>query len=128
MNSTYLELCNKWYSSFMFSAFGSSDPRAKESYDTLKEWCINNKKEFKESILEQLKQGPNDSVQLLDEICETDKIFKTEGFCPLDLYCSMWIYILEGTIHEKEEYGYIPNYYKRDTKLKIDFYDRQRTT
>ena len=136
MNDKYLELYNKWHSSFMFSAFGSADPRAKESYEELKEWCKNNISEFKKSILEQLKEGPNESVRLLDDI--TDHIIKYEGYCPLDLYCSMWIYILEGTIKEKEKNGFIPNYYldplskeeieENKKKLKIDFYDRQRTT
>lgn len=28
MNNTYLELYNKWYESFMFSAHGSADPAA----------------------------------------------------------------------------------------------------
>lgn len=138
MNNTYLELYNKWHSTFMFSAHGSADPRAKESYKELKEWCKNNISEFKESILEQLKEGPNDSVTLLDDICESDKIFKSEGYCPLDLYCSLWIYILDGTFNEKLEDGFIPNYYldplseeeieENKKKLKIDFYDRQRTT
>lgn len=127
MNNEYLNLYNRWRETTIFLSVRMYNGPA---WENLLNWCKENKKEFKESILEQLKEGPNDIVELLDKICETDKLFKTEGYCPLDLYCSLWIYILDGTFNEKSKGGYIPNYYQ-DTlsedeikKLKINFYNQ----
>lgn len=136
MNNEYLNLYNRWRETTMFLSVRMYTGPA---WETLLNWCKENKKEFKESILEQLKEGPNDIVELLDEICETDKLFKPEGYCPLDLYCSLWIYILDGTFNEKSKDGYIPNYYlpeitdkeieENRKKLKVEFYkNEQRTT
>jgi len=133
MNNEYLELYNRWKETTIFLSVRMYTGPA---WENLLNWCKENKKEFKESILEQLKEGPNDIVELLDQICETDKLFQIDGYVPLDLYCSLWIYILDGTFNEKSENGYIPNYYldplseeENKKKLKINFYNNgQRTS
>jgi len=120
MNKEYQELYNKWHSTFRFSALGSSDPKAKESYDKLKEWCKDHIDEFKESIIEQLKESPNESVRLLDDIFGMDNCIEIDGYCPLDLYCSLWIYILECNLDKKINNGFIPNYYDKNSNLKVN--------
>lgn len=96
MKEEFLDLYNKWYSSFMFSAFGSSDPRAKDSYDALKEWCMKNKEEALEYIRELLLEGPGDIVRILDELYNDNKTI-VDGFCPLNQYCNLWLNILHKT-------------------------------
>ena len=135
MNNEYLELYNRWKETTIFLSVRMYTGPA---WENLLNWCKENKKEFKESILEQLKEGPNDIVELLDQICETDKLFQIDGYVPLDLYCSLWIYILDGTFNEKSENGYIPNYYldplseeeikENKKKLKINFYNNEQRT
>lgn len=36
MNNEFLDLYYKWRNTFIFSAFGSADPRAKNAYEKLK--------------------------------------------------------------------------------------------
>ena len=52
MNNTYLGLYNKWHESFMFSAYGSSDPVAKPYYEELKNGVL-----ILENRLENYKKG-----------------------------------------------------------------------
>ena len=82
MKEEFLDLYNKWHSSYIFSAFGSSDPRAKDSYEALKEWCMKNKEEALEYIRELLLEGPGDIVRILDELYNDNKAI-VDGFCPL---------------------------------------------
>ena len=63
----FLDLYNKWHSSYIFSAFGSSDPRAKGSYEQLKEWCENHKGDSLQYIRELLLKEPGDIVRILDD-------------------------------------------------------------
>ena len=100
MNNTYLELYNKWHESFMFSAHGSADPAAKTYYEELKKWCIENPKEFKDSVLEQLKQEPDWAVGLLDDIYGEKLGIKTEGYVGLKDWCNFWVLILENRLEK----------------------------
>jgi len=54
MKGEFLELFNKWHSSYMFSVHGSADPRAKEHYEKLKKWCG---KRNDENLLKERKYG-----------------------------------------------------------------------
>ena len=68
MKKEFLELFNKWHSSYMFSAHGSADPRAKEHYEQLKKWCENHYDEALEYIKELLLEEPCDIVRILDDV------------------------------------------------------------
>lgn len=112
MNNTYLELYNKWHESFMFSAHGSSDPAAKPYYEELKKWCIENPKEFKDSILEQLKQEPDWAVGLLDDIYGEKLGVKAESYVGLKDWCNFWVLILENRLENYKKGGILPYIYK----------------
>lgn len=120
MNKDFLELYNKWHSSFMFSAHGSSDPSAKPYYEELKKWCLDNPKEFKESILEQLKESPNWSVDLLDDIYGKELGVSVEGYVGLDLWCSFWVMILENKLENIKPGQILTSIYNTDKKLKFN--------
>lgn len=120
MNKDFLELYNKWHSSFMFSAYGSSDPSAKPYYEELKKWCLDNPKEFKESILEQLKEGPNWSVDLLDDIYGKELGVSAEGYVGLDLWCSFWVIILENKLENIKPGQVLTSIYNTGKKLKFN--------
>ncbi len=74
----------------------------------MKAWCIAHKKEFKESVLEQLKEEPNWSVELLDDIFGKELGVKTEGYVGLKDWCNFWVLILENKLE---------NYKKGDVLL-----------
>jgi len=112
MNNEFLELYNKWHSSFIFSALGSADPAAKSYYNELKQWCLDNPKEFKESILEQLKEGPNWSVGLLDDIYGDELGVKAEGYVGLKDWCNFWVLILENKLDNYKKGDILPYIYK----------------
>lgn len=111
----FLELYSKWHSSFMFSAFGSADPNAKQGYENLKEWCLNNKEDALNIIKEVLSEEPSEIVRLLDDIWGKDFGVKVEGFMPLDTYCNLWLNILYGIDNKKGQVK-IKDYYEEYTK------------
>ena len=116
MKEEFLDLYNKWYASYMFSAVGSSDPGAKESYEKLKEWCENNKKEALQYIKELLLEKPGDIVLVLDHLYNNGKaLFK--GFCPLNKYCNIWLNIL----HKTENIDYYKDYNEWSEYLKKEY-------
>ena len=110
MNNEFLDLYHKWHNTFIFSAHGSADPKAKESYDELKKWSLENKKEALESIKEILLEEPNSIVQLLPEISRKD--IKIEGYMPLDILCNLWLNILNHDINDNHGQKELKDYYK----------------
>lgn len=104
----FLDLYNKWYSSYIFSAFGSSDPRAKGLYEQLKEWCENHKEDALQYIRELLLEEPGDIVRILDDLYKEEYNVEVDGFCPLDEYCNLWLNVTDPNFEHKV----IEDYYK----------------
>lgn len=104
----FLDLYNKWHSTFMFSAHGSADPAAKESYNKLREACEINRGDALLYIREILMEGPDDIVNLLDDLFKEEFGFSYEGFCPLDTYCNLWLNVTDAEFNGK----HIKDYYK----------------
>ena len=104
----FLDLYNKWHSSFVFSALGSADPKAKGSYEQLKEWCNNNRNVALSYIREILMEEPNDIVYLLNDLYKEEFGFNYGGFCPLDKYCNLWLNVTDPEFDGK----HIKDYYK----------------
>ena len=104
----FLELYNKWHSSFIFSAHGSADPAAKEHYNKLKEWCENNRSNALQYIREILMEEPNDIVYLLADLFNEEFGFTYEGFCSLVEYCNLWLIVTDTEFDNK----HIKDYYK----------------
>lgn len=109
MKEEFLELFNKWHSSYMFSSRGSADPRAKEHYKKLKTWCEKHHNEALEYIKELLLEDPCDIVRILDDVYQKKYGYYIKGFCPLDVYCNWWLNIIMGT--HKNGHSNV-NYYK----------------
>ena len=110
MNNEFLDLYNKWRNTFIFSAFGSADPRAKESYEELKKWSLINVKEAVECIKEILLEEPNDVILLLPEILGTN--IEIDGWMPLDAICNIWLNILNHDINDNHDQKELKDYYK----------------
>lgn len=104
----FLDLYNKWHSKFMFSAHGFADPAAKESYNKLREACEINRGDALLYIREILMEGPDDIVNLLDDLFKEEFGFSYEGFCPLDVYCNLWLNVTDAEFDGK----HIKDYYK----------------
>ena len=110
------ELYMKWYSSYMFSAFGGTNPASKEYYDNLKEWCKENKKESLQYIKEMLEYEPSDIVMVLQDLYADKLGIKIEGFMPLQAICNLWLNILNK--EKGLSKGKIKDYYKSYDKYK----------
>lgn len=108
MKEEFLTLYNKWHSSFVFSAHGSADPAAKEHYNKLREWCINNRDNALVYIREILFQRPDDIVNLLDDLYKEEYNVEVDGFWPLDEYCNLWLNVTDLDFEHKV----IEDYYK----------------
>lgn len=104
----FLELYNKWKSSFIFSAHDSADMVIKEHYNKLKEWCENNRSNALQYIREILMEEPNDIVYLLADLFNEEFGFTYEGFGPLVEYCNLWLIITDVEFDGK----HIKDYYK----------------
>lgn len=117
----FIDLYNKWQSSFMFSAFGSADPRARVFYEALIDWCKKHHDEALEYIKEILTDEPNQVVKILDDLYSKEFNFTFEGYCPLDLWCNIWLNILNNDIDltkSKPKKNQIKDYYKDYNKYK----------
>lgn len=110
MNNEFLDLYYKWRNTFIFSAFGSADPRAKDTYEKLKEWSLENVKEAVECIKEILLEEPNDVVLLLSDILGTN--IEIDGWMPLDSICNIWLNILNHDINDNHDQKELKDYYK----------------
>ena len=110
------ELYMKWYSSYMFSAFGGANPASKGYYDNLKEWCKENKKESLEYIKEMLEYEPSDIVMILQDLYADELGIKFEGYCSLDAVCNLWLNVLNK--EKGLEKGKLKDYYKSYYKYK----------
>ena len=104
----FLDLYNKWHSSFVFSAHGSADPVAKESYNKLREWCENNRSNALQYIREILMEEPNDIVYLLADLFNEEFGFNYKGYCSLVEYCNLWLIVTDAEFDCK----HIKDYYK----------------
>lgn len=89
-----------------------------ESWNRLLEWCRENREEFKKSILEQLKESPNWSVQLLDEIYGKELGVKAEGYVGLKDWCNFWVLILENRLENYKKGDVLPYVYKEYDEYK----------
>ena len=106
----FAELYNKWYSSFIFSAHGSADPCAKESYNKLIEWCKNNRGDALLFIREILMEEPNDIVNLLDDLYKEEFNVCLDGFCSLDAYCNLWLNVTDAEFDGRHMKDYYVNW------------------
>ena len=100
----FIELYNKWHSSYMFSAFGSADPRAKVHYYNLIEWCKKHHDAALQYIKEILLKEPNDVVRILDNIYKEEYNFSIEGCYQFDEYCNLWLNALHNNNVIKDYY------------------------
>lgn len=108
------QLYKDWVYSFGVSAFGCSDPAAKEPYAKLKEWCETNKNEAIKFIKKILEDEPNDIVMILQDLYG-EEYLKFGGFIPLDKLCNVWLNILNCTFGKN---GKLKDYYKDYRKWK----------
>lgn len=117
----FLDLYKKWYGSYIFSAFGPNDPNAKEHYLKLREWCENHKGDALLYIRELLLEGPNDVVQLLDDLYKDEFGFDYDGFCSLDMYCNLWLNIINAEFNNKHIIDYYKDYNKWQKYLEKNY-------
>lgn len=108
MKEEFLDLYNKWHSSFIFSAHGAAEPAAKGYYMKLKEWCENHREEALQYIREILFKEPSDIVYLLDDIYKEEYNVEVNGFWPLDEYCNLWLNVTDPDFEHK----IVEDYYK----------------
>lgn len=64
------------------------------TWDALVEWSKANKQEAVDCIIEMLQEEPSDVVGICDELFPD--LVKFEGFVPLDVWCNIWLTILEA--------------------------------
>ena len=104
----FLDLYNKWHFTFMFSGNNSEDLTIKKSYNKLIETYKINRGDALLYIREILMEGPNDIVNLLDDLFKEEFGFSYEGFCSLDEYCNLWLNVTDVEFDGK----HIKDYYK----------------
>ena len=104
----FLDLYNKCHFTFMFSGNNSEDLTIKKSYNKLIETCKINRGDALLYIREILMEGPNDIVNLLDDLFKEEFGFSYEGFCSLDEYCNLWLNVTDVEFDGK----HIKDYYK----------------
>ena len=121
MKEEFLKLYNKWHSSYVFSAHGSADPAAKIHYEKLKEWCANNKGDALLYIRELLLKEPNDIVRILDDLYKDRFEFNVDGFCPLDMYCNLWLNITNAEFDNEHIIDYYKDWREWDAYLKTNY-------
>ena len=114
----FLDLYKKWRASYIFSAFGSADPRSKEPYEKLKNWCENNKGDALLYIRELLLEEPGDIVRILDDLYKDEFGFNVDGYCPLDMYCNLWLNITNAEFDNEHIIDYYEDYNKWHDYLK----------
>ena len=115
MNTEYKRLYDAWDKPQLVSATRTFEG---PEWDKLIEWCKNNPKVAISSIREQLKEGPTWACQIIETMVGESPV-KSKEWYPLDMWCSMWIYIIDGNMEEKKKMGYIPSYYDKDKKYMI---------
>lgn len=117
----FLRLYNKWYHSYIFSAFGPNDPNAREHYLKLREWCANNKGDALLYIRELLLEEPSDIVLILDDLYKNEFGFNVDGYCPLDTYCNLWLNVTNAEFDNKHIIDYYEDYNKWHDYLKDNY-------
>lgn len=117
----FLDLYKKWYSSYMFSAFGPNDPNAREHYLKLREWCANNKGDALLYIRELLLEEPSDIVLILDDLYKDEFGFNVDGYCPLDMYCNLWLNITNAEFDNEHIIDYYKDYNAWKKHLKKEY-------
>jgi hypothetical protein len=121
MKEEFLDLYNKWHSSFIFSAHGSADPAAKEPYNKLREWCINNRDNALVYIREILLEGPNDIVKLLDDLYKEEYKVDVDGFWQFGEYCNFWLNITDPDFEHKVMIDYYKDWNAYQNYLKENY-------
>jgi len=98
MDAEFRKLYLIWYNRNFLSSIRDfdNDPEWKNLVD----WCLEHKKEAVQSIYEQIKEEPNDTVYILDILF--DHPLKVDGFVPLNKYCEVWVGLLNDYV---KEYG-----------------------
>jgi len=114
----FVELYNKWHSSYIFSAFGSADPRSKKYYDALVKWCTDNKEKAFNYIREILLEEPNDIVRVLQDVYGEEYKVEVNGYMPLDAYCNLWLNITDSNFDDSKKNIKLKDYYKDYNKWK----------
>lgn len=98
MDAKFEELYNKWHTDTMFLSVGNFNT---DSWFELVKWSKEHTKEAIESVREIIGQEPHQIVQLLDEIVEDHPT--AEGYVPLDMWCNVWIAIIDAAKEGKHE-------------------------
>lgn len=111
----FKELYCNWIYSFGVSAFGCGAPEAQEPYGKLREWCKENKEDIIRFIKEILEEEPNDIVMILQDLYAEELGIKIDGYMPLDMWCNMWLNILNKDIKKGK---ITKDYYKGYRKYK----------
>lgn len=91
MNKEFEELYNKWYTDTMFLSAGNFNT---DSWLELVKWSKEHTKEAIEGVREIIADEPAQVVHLLDLIVEDPP--KAEEYVPLDVWCNLWIAIIDS--------------------------------
>ena len=91
MNKEFEELYNKWYTDTMFLSASNFNT---DSWLELVKWSKEHTKEAIEGVREIIADEPAQVVHLLDLIVEDPP--KAEGYVPLDVWCNLWISIIDS--------------------------------
>ena len=107
MDVKFEELYNKWHTDTMFLSVGNFNTK---SWFELVEWSKEHTKEAIEGVREIIGQEPHQIVQLLNEIVEDPPT--AEGYVPLDMWCNVWIAIIDASKEGKEEIKQVNDHYE----------------
>lgn len=99
MNKEFEELYNKWHTDTMFLSVGNFNT---DSWFKLVEWSKEHTKEAIEGVREIIADEPAQVVYLLDLIVENPP--KAEGYVPLDIWCNLWVAIIDSAKDGKIRY------------------------
>lgn len=91
MNKEFEELYLDWYRNTAFMSVGNFE---NEWWYKLMEWSKQYTKEAIEGVREIIADEPAQVVHLLDLIVEDPP--KAEGYVPLDVWCNLWIAIIDS--------------------------------
>ncbi len=106
MDAKFEELYNKWHTDTMFLSVGNFNT---DSWFELVEWSKGHAKEAIEGVREIIGQEPHQIVQLLNEIVEDPPT--AEGYVPLDMWCNVWIAIIDASKEGKHDIDVVNDNY-----------------
>lgn len=97
MNADFEKLFKDWYTNTAFLSVGNFN---NEWWYNLVSWSKEHIKEAIEGVREIIADEPDSVVYLLDEIIENPP--KAEGYVPLDVWCNLWIAIIDASKNGNE--------------------------